>query len=362
MSQSNSKPSTKLFSSESWKAAVETWTPDPSWVRIQTLDAHTGGEPLRIYIDGFPEPAGSTVLQRRQDAKKRLEFYRTGTMWEPRGHADMYGCLVIPPERPDSHFGVLFLHNEGYSSMCGHGIIAISTVAVETGWFPADQTQVPINIDAPAGQIKSKVLLNDGVIQGVSFENVPSFSGPHDQTINVPDIGPVTFDLGFGGAYYAYVDADSIGLDLVPSCGPKIVDWGRKIKHAVMDSLEINHPLHRDLSFLYGTIFTSKPKDPNNHSRHCCVFADGEVDRSPTGTGVSGRAAILWDKKQLEMNQSIRIESILGTCFDVKVIAEKSCGNQKAVVPEVFGQAYITGKQEFYFDPADPLNQGFFIR
>jgi proline racemase len=347
---------------KNWKTAVQAWQPPDDWVKISTIDTHTAGEPLRIYVDGFPEPTGNSVLQRRQDAAKRLEFYRTATMWEPRGHADMYGCLIIPPERPESKFGVLFLHNEGYSSMCGHGIIAVATVAVEVDWITCDQSDVEFNIDAPAGLIKATVHRENEKITGVSFENVPSFVAALDQTVYVDGLGTVPYDLAFGGAYYAFVDTDAISIRLQPDNQAQLVDYGRRIKRAISDTVEINHPEHEDLSFLYGTIFTGDPQDPNHHSRNVCIFADGEVDRSPTGTGVSARAAILAAKNELQPNEIITIESILGTCFDVEVIGETTCGHQPAVIPRVRGSAFITGQHEFIFDPLDKLKNGFFLR
>ena len=345
-----------------WNTAAQSWQPPADWVRVTTIDAHTAGEPLRIYMEGFPEPAGQSVLQRRRDATKRLEFYRTATMWEPRGHADMYGCLIIPPERPDSDFGVLFLHNEGYSSMCGHGIIAVATVAVSVGWITRDEPDIAISIDAPAGLIKAVVHREGNQVVGVSFDNVPSFVEAINQQVEVDGLGTVRYDLAFGGAYYAFVDADILGVPMRPDNQAQLVDYGRRIKHAVSNASEIKHPIHEDLSFLYGTIFTGQPQDPMHHSRHVCVFADGEVDRSPTGTGVSARAAILAAKNGLKQNDSITIESILGTCFDVEVIGESTCGHQPAVIPRVRGNAYITGRHEFFIDPLDTLKGGFFLR
>ncbi|MEO2045093.1 MAG: proline racemase family protein [Pirellulales bacterium] len=349
-----------------WKTAVQSWRPPEDWERVATIDAHTAGEPLRIFVDGFPEPAGHSVLERRLDATKRLEFYRTATMWEPRGHADMYGCLIIPPERPKSDFGVLFLHNEGYSSMCGHGIIAVATVAVEVGWITSAEStigpDVEINIDAPAGLIKATVHRENEDIIGVSFENVPSFVAALDQQVFVEGLGTVRYDLAFGGAYYVFVDADELGISMQPENQAQLVDYGRRIKHAVSNSTEINHPLHEDLSFLYGTIFTGAPQDPNHHSRNVCIFADGEVDRSPTGTGVSARVAILTARNELQPNEKITIESILGTCFEVEVIGESICGDHPSVIPLVRGNAFITGRHDFLIDPLDNLKNGFFLR
>lgn len=345
-----------------WAKAARSWS-DSNQHCIETIDAHTGGEPLRIFIDGFPKPNGRTILQQREDAANRFESYRTGTMWEPRGHADMYGCLIVPPERPTSDFGVLFMHNEGYSSMCGHGIIAVAKVAVQVGWIQSNCNPIPINIDTPAGLVKAAAHLGEnGTVTDVSFFNVPSFVDSMDNVVNVGSIGQVRFDLAYGGAYYAYVDADHLDLDLIPENQQQLIEVGRKIKQAANESVVINHPIHTELSFLYGTIFIGKAHDPANHSRHVCVFADGEVDRSPTGTGVCGRAAILNSRNELFVGDTIRIESIVGSTFDVAIEEETKFGNFDAVIPMVTGKAYITGRNQFFFDPDDELKNGIFLR
>lgn len=345
-----------------WKTAVQSWRPPDDWLQITTIDAHTAGEPLRIYVDGFPEPVGLSILARRQHARRRLEFYRTAMIWEPRGHADMYGCLIIPPERPESDFGVLFMHNEGYSTMCGHGIIAVATVAAQVGWITGDESDVAFKIDTPAGLIQAAAHCVDDHVGHVAFENVPSFVVGLDGQVAVNGVGRVHYDLAFGGAYYAFVDAEALGISLLPDNQAQLVDYGRRIKKAVAGAVKINHPLHEELSQLYGTIFTGKSQDPRHHSRQVCIFADGEVDRSPTGTGVSARVAILTEKKELKRNETIVIESILGTSFEVEVIGESTCGDQAAVIPQVRGNAFITGRHEFLIDPGDPLKKGFLLR
>ncbi|GAF97911.1 unnamed protein product, partial [marine sediment metagenome] len=241
------------------------------------------------------------------------------------------------------------------------------TVAVQIGWITSDQPDVGINIDTPAGLIKATVhRANDNDIGtnviSVSFVNVPSFVVALDGQVIVEGLGTVHYDLAFGGAYYAFVDADELGVRMQPDNQAQLIDYGRRIKHAVSNSAEINHPEHEDLSFLYGTIFTGDPQDPKHHSRNVCVFADGEVDRSPTGTGVSARAAILTAKNELQPNETITIESILGTCFDVEVIDRSTCGHLSAVIPRVRGNAYITGRHDFLFDPLDKLMNGFYLR
>jgi trans-L-3-hydroxyproline dehydratase len=334
------------------------WQPPAHWTRITTLDAHTAGEPLRIILDGFPELPGETILQKRQYARENYDHLRKALMWEPRGHPDMYGCILTPPVTPDGDVGVLFMHNEGYSTMCGHGIIGMVMVGVEAGLLPRQNV---IKIDSPAGRITATAHMNGDRVERVSFLNVPSFLLGDNLRVDVPGLGEVRYDVAFGGAFYAYVDADSLGMDIGPQNYGQLIDVGKRIKHAVMDSYEIVHPDgDPDLNFLYGTILVSMRADV--HSRNVCIFADGEVDRCPTGTGVSGRAAIHHARGELGMDETITIESVIGTRFTVRVTETTTIGGHPAIIPEVSGTAHITGMNTFLIDPDDPLRDGFLLR
>ena len=337
------------------------WSAPDNFTRITTIDAHTEGEPLRIIIDGFPDIPGATILERRRYLKDRLDHLRTMLMWEPRGHAEMYGCLVTTPVTPDADFGVLFMHNEGYSTMCGHGIIAITTVAVETGLVEKKEPVTTVHIDSPAGLITACARVAKGKVQSVFFHNVPSFVVALDDTVNVPELGPIRYDLAFGGAFYAYVQADQVGLKCLPEENAKLVEKGMQIKHAVMASRPIPHPFSDDLSFLYGTIFIAPPVGKGSDSRNVCIFADGEVDRSPTGTGVSARMALHFARGEVGIGQPLVIESIIGSTFTGRVVSETTFGPYKAIIPEVEGTAHITGIHTFLVDPDDPLKSGFLV-
>lgn len=338
------------------------WNPPKDWLKIKTIDLHTGGEPLRVYTDGLPEIKGSTILEKRRYFRDNYDYIRTGTMFEPRGHADMYGAIITEPTTDDADFGTFFLHNEGYSTMCGHAIIALTKLVLDTGMINKKGEEPELIIDAPPGKIYAKAFRENGIVQKVSFKNVPSFLLLKDQEVNVAEIGKVKFDVAFGGAFYAFCDADELGLKMDGSDYNRLIDYGRKIKHAVMDNFEIKHPFEEDLSFLYGTIFTGKAFDPKNHSRNVCIFAEGEVDRSPTGSGVSARAALHHAKDELKLGEKITIESILGTTMKVEVVETTEFGTHNAVIPEVTGTASITGQNEFYFDPRDALRNGFIFR
>lgn len=373
------------------------WQPPASAIGISTLDCHTGGEPLRIITGGFPELQGDSVLAKRRDCQQRFDGLRKALMWEPRGHADMYGCIVVPAERADSAFGVIFLHNEGYSTMCGHAMIALAKVAVEAGVVPVTEPVTSFAVDAPCGQIRLFAAVAQGQVQHCWFHNVPSFVVASDQPLHLPGIGDLRYTLAYGGAFYAYVDAASIGLSLAATNHRQIIELGQRIKLALAEQVELQHPFEPDLNFLYGTIFYGAPlfpgtplvtdatlfpsaplvtdaPQPSNalhasneatspaNMRNVCVFADGELDRSPTGSGVSGLAAILQQQGKLAVGETLVIESILGSQFQLSMIDLVQYGRYPAVIPRVQGQAYVTGRQQFYLDPQDPFAEGFIFR
>jgi trans-L-3-hydroxyproline dehydratase len=341
---------------------MKNWNPPENWLKITTIDVHTAGEPFRVITGGLPELQGETILERRRYMRDNLDHLRTALMWEPRGHADMYGCVVTPPVSPEADFGILFLHNEGYSTMCGHGIIGIAKVVLETGLIPKKSPVSTIRIDSPAGLVTAHARIVEDEIQSIYFENVPSFVLSLDENIDVPEIGRVKYDIAYGGAFYAYVEAASVGLACTPQDFPNLVQKGMAIKRAIMESRQIPHPFETDLSFLYGTIFIGAPESESAHSRNVCIFAEGEVDRSPTGTGVSGRLAIHHARGEIDPGQSITIESIIGTSFTGRIIQQTTFGPYPAIIPQIEGMAHITGHHEFLIDPDDPLRKGFILR
>jgi trans-L-3-hydroxyproline dehydratase len=341
---------------------LKNWQAPEDWFEIQTIDAHTGGEPLRIIISGFPKLDGNTLLEKRASAKNQFDEIRKALIWEPRGHADMYGAIILDPDTTSADFGVIFIHNEGYSTGCGHAVIALTKVFVETGLVPLNEPETKVKMDVPSGFIKSYAKVKNGKVTGVRFKNVPSFVQLIGAKVDVPGIGTINYDLAFGGAFYVFVDVAQLGLDCTSKYQNQLIETGMKIKHAVMNSVEMVHPLEPDMNFLYGTIFTDGSKNPSHHSRNVCIFAEGEMDRSPTGTGVSARAAILHAKGKIKLGESIIIESIIGSTFSVKVVTTTTFGHYDAVIPEVSGNAYITGKNTFWINPEDPLKNGFVLR
>lgn len=342
--------------------AARNWQPGKQlYDRVRVIDAHTGGEPFRVVLDA-PPLEGETILAKRQSAKADFDRLRKLLMWEPRGHADMYGCFLVEPNDAEADFGILFLHNEGFSTMCGHGIIAATKVVLDTGMLPSDGEQTALTIDAPAGRILATAHSANGVVERVSFRNVPSFVVELDAEVDVPGLGPVRYDLAFGGAFYAFVDAASVGLSCMPHDVAQQIAVGRAIKQAVMASRKIEHPESEELSFLYGVIFTGRARDRAHHSRNVCVFADGEVDRSPTGTGVSARLAIHHARGELGVGEVITVESVTGSVFAGQVVSTGTFGEYACVIPEVSGQAWICGRNEILIDPSDCFPSGFFLR
>lgn len=326
------------------------------------IDMHTGGEPLRVVMQGTPEMKANSILDYRRQMKENHDYFRKQLMWEPRGHADMYGVILLPPERNDSDFGVLFMHNEGYSTMCGHATIAIAKLAVQMGWVKKKEPVTEMKIDAPCGQLKAYVEINNGKINQVFFDNVPSFLQKADAEIVLPNGQKIQYDLAYGGAFYAYVNAEQLNLKLSPEDYSEIIRQGKIIKKAVMDSQKMEHPFEPDLNFLYGTIFIEQSDVLGVHSKNVCMFADGEIDRSATGSGVSGRAAIHYFKNELNKKETITIRSLIDSEMKVSVQEEIDFGPYKAIIPRVYGDAWICGFSEFVLDREDIFQEGFFLR
>jgi len=330
--------------------------------KIKTIEMHTGGEPVRVVLSGFPELSGS-ILEIRNTLKRDYDYLRKSIMWEPRGHADMYGLLVIPPERLDSDFGVIFMHNEGYSTMCGHATLAITNCAAQLKWIPLKTAETIIKIDAPCGQLTSYIKSDHGQVKHISFDNVPSFVVELDAVVKHKGYGEIKYDLAYGGAFYGYVDVAQLGLEVNESNYRKFIELGIALKRDIINTNgKIKHPFQKDLSFLYGIIFTEEINDGKIHSKNVCVFADGEVDRCATGSGVSGRAAIHYARNELKVGEEIVIESIIGTTLSVEIKSTSKYGPYESVIPRVSGSSHFIGKSEFWLDESDPLNEGFLLR
>jgi trans-L-3-hydroxyproline dehydratase len=327
-----------------------------------TVDAHAAGEPLRIVTGGVPIIPGATILKKRRWVKEHLDHVRRALILEPRGHADMYGCYITPPVSERADLGVVFMHNQGYSDMCGHGIIALATVVVEQGLVPPEVPETRVGIDTPAGFIEAFVAWDGEEVGEVRFVNVPSFLYARDVEIATPSFGRLVVDIAFGGAFYAYLDATQAGLEVRPERLRELVGLGDEVKRATMQVKAVQHPLEPELNELYGAIIAGPPRREGADQANVCIFAEREVDRSPTGTGTAGRMAQLHARGKLAQGKAFINESIIGTTFHGKVLGETRVGQFDAVIPEICGRGFITGFNQWVVDAADPVGEGFFLR
>jgi proline racemase len=346
-------------------------------VRVKTIDAHAAGEPLRLVVDGFPSPDGKTMLEKREWVRRHADHLRRALMLEPRGHADMYGAILTEPVLPGSHAGVLFMHNEGYSTMCGHGVIAVTTMALERGLLMPGGDGRSVVYDSPAGTIRATAKfepaggvgtaagaggeVGDGIrVDAVSFLNVPSFVLHGGLTVKLAS-RQIRVDVAFGGAFYAIVDSETVGLPIDVEHLPELRRAGMEIKHAIEAARTIEHPLEPGLRGIYGTIFTGPPVDAGADLRNVTIFADAEVDRSPCGTGTCAVMAVVDAMGLLSEDRPFVHESLIGTRFKGRVASRTLVGEHQAIVPEIEGSAWITGEHTFLVDESDPLKEGFRI-
>jgi trans-L-3-hydroxyproline dehydratase len=326
---------------------------------LRTIDMHTGGEPTRIIVEGWPAFAAPTLLGKRREARERHDHLRRALMHEPRGHAEMYGALPVPPDHPGADLAVLFLHNEGYSTMCGHATIALARWAVDTGRVRRVEPETTVRLQCPCGLVTAHVAVNGGRAGRVRFDSVPSFAFALDAVVPTETWGPVAVDIGYGGAFYAFLDAATIGLDVRTSPIGALVDAGAAIAEAAGHAIRLDHPDDPDLAFVYGTILTDGGTGDTTPSRNVCIFAGRQVDRSPTGSGVSARIALQVARRQTPIGARCTHESVTGAQFTAHAVREASVGQRKAVIVEVAGEAHYTGESTFRFEDDDTLRWGF---
>ena len=335
---------------------------------IRTIDAHAAGEPLRLVTGGFPAPAGASMLDKRAWVRKHCDWLRTALMHEPRGHADMYGAVLTEPCSEAAHAGVLFMHNEGYSTMCGHGVVAVCTIALERGLVSVPGEPPTIVLESPAGLVRARTVRADSTrgdstrsrVSAVAFENVPSFVYRAGLPVAAGD-RTVAVDVAFGGAFYAIVDSEAVGIPLHRKSLAALRGTGMDIARAVERALRVTHPLTPGLEGIYGTIFTGMAEHGGADLRNVTVFADRQVDRSPCGTGTAAVMAVLDAMGLLDPQRPFVHESLAGTLFRGRLLRRTAVGDFDAIVPEIEGSAWITGEHTFLIDDADPLRHGFLL-
>ena len=331
-------------------------------VEVRTTDYHTAGEPFRIVLEGGPELPGATVAERRARALESPDAQRVRRFLchEPRGHADMYGCFLVEPDDAGAELGVLFWHKDGFSTACGHGTIALAAWAVESGRVEApDDGEVELAIDVPSGRVGARVRMEGGTVAAVAFRNVPAYVIARGVEVDTA-CGRLAVDVSYGGAIYASLPAAAAGLAVEPARIAELTALGREIKWALNDAEVARHPSDERLSGIYGTILYDDLGP--SHQRNVAVFADGEVDRSPCGSGTSARVALLAADGRLPEGAVLRHESIVGTEFRARVVEQVTAEGRDAVVTEVEGTAHRTGEHRFVLDPRDPLAEGFVLR
>lgn len=326
---------------------------------IQAIDSHTMGEPTRIVVGGVPLIPGKTMPEKKAYLEEHMDNLRTAIMLEPRGHKDMFGSIITQPTREDADLGIIFMDGGGYLNMCGHGSIGAATVAVETGMVEVTEPYTKIILEAPAGLIKAKVKVKDGKAVETSIENVPSFLYKKDIEIELPDIGKILVDISFGGSFFVLVKASDLGVDIDPKNATKLSQIGLKIRDIINSTIKIEHPILKhinkvDLVEIYGPA-----KSTEATLQNVVVFGDGQIDRSPCGTGTSAKMAALYAKGLLKKGEEFVYESILGTMFKGRVLNDTKIGEYSGITPEITASAYITGFNHFVIDDSDPVKFGF---
>ncbi|TPM53564.1 proline racemase [Mesorhizobium sp. B2-2-3] len=330
---------------------------------LTVVDMHTGGEPLRIVTGGYPDIPKGTILEKRAHVRDHLDHLRKILMFEPRGHYDMYGALLVEPDLPGADLAVLFMHNEGYSTMCGHAIVALGRYAVDEGLVAKREPVTMVNIEAPCGMVIASVEVRDGKAGAVSFESVPAFLFARDRRIELPGYGAIGFDIAYGGAFYALADCHQFGLEFGRDRVRDFVDAATALTERLKQEFPLSHPDHVDLAFLYGTILTDgRDTFSGEPTKNVCVFAEAQVDRSPTGSGVTARLAAMHAKGEIATGQTRTFESIAGSRFSGAVARMAKAGPHEAIIARVGGRAYYCGRAEFIVEPDDELGRGFLLR
>ena len=327
-------------------------------MRLSYLDYHTCGEPVRIVTAGYPVLKGGTILEKRRDARENHDHLRRAMMLEPRGHAGMYGVIPVAASHPDAAFGVLFTHNEGYSTMCGHATIALGRYAIEHGLVPAVEPVTRFAIEAPCGLLRLECAVRDGTVESVRFESVPAFVFARDLAVDVPGFGRVITDIAYGGAFYCILPASRFGLDLFDTRVTALTEAAVALTDRLRATLAITHPTEPDLGFLYGTIITDEAQ-ADEESFNLCIFAQAQIDRSPTGSGVTARMALDHAKGLVETGATRRFRSITGGSFTGCVRGEAAFPVPGAVTVAVGGTSHFAGEGTFVIEADDPLGHGF---
>ncbi|WP_461205438.1 proline racemase [Clostridium sp. DL1XJH146] len=326
---------------------------------INVIDSHTMGEPTRIVVGGVPVIPGKTMSEKKEYLENNLDDLRTAIMHEPRGHKDMFGSIITQPINPEANIGIIFMDGGGYLNMCGHGTIGAATAAVETGMVEVTEPVTEVVLEAPAGLVRASVKVEDGKAKEVSFKNVPSFLYKRDVEIDVPTVGKVTLDISFGGSFFAIVNAKQLGVKVETKNVNRLTELGLMIRDIVNKEFEIQHPENKHIKSVDLVEIYDLPTNPEATFKNVVIFGEGQVDRSPCGTGTSAKLATLYAKGLIKENEPFVYESIIGTLFKGRIVSTAKAGEFDAIIPEITGSAYITGFNQMVIDPDDPVGKGF---
>ena len=332
---------------------------------ISVIDTHTAGEAARLVTAGIPKIPGKDMVEKKQYFIEHLDDVRKSVMFEPRGHQDMFGAFLLPPTKEEADFGLVFMDTGGYFNMCGHNTIAAVTAAVETGMVDVEEgaTEKEVVVETPAGLIYATAKLKDNgtKVKEVSFRNVESFLYKRDVELDVEGVGHVKFDISFGGSFFCIISADQLGLEVKPENASKLKEAGLKIRDAINANIEIQHPTLAHIKTVDLVEIYDKPSHPEATFKNVVVFGDGNIDRSPCGTGTSAKLATLYAKGELKPGEPFVYESILGTLFKGRIVEERKLADFDAVIPEITGSGYILGFSNYVYDPDDSLTYGFLL-
>jgi proline racemase len=328
---------------------------------LPALDYHTEGEPMRIVTGGVPALPGATLLDRSAHLAAHHDALRRLVLFEPRGHSAMCAAFLVPPADPSADTGIVFVEPLGVVHMCGHGAIAIATMLVESGAVPMREPETPVVLDTAAGRVTARVHVEGERVVGATIRNVASYSALLDAKVSVPGLGPVAFDLAYGGHFYALVEAAAVGLTLEPAQAARIVETGERIRVAIEAEVPLRHPEGDQSKGLLYIQFYGPPSHPRAHLKNAVVVAPAGLDRSPCGTGTSARLANLWARGGIAVDREFVHESIIGSLFEGRVVETTRVGPFEAVVPEIRGRAYLAGIGQLVLRPDDPFPAGFLL-
>jgi len=328
---------------------------------IFAIDSHTMGEPTRVVIAGIPFIPGNSMMEKKIYLEKELDYVRKLLMLEPRGHSGMFGSTLTQPVNPSADLGVVFMDTGGYLNMCGHGVIGTVTVAIEMGFISMKKPITEVILDTPAGLVKTQAKISHDRVEEVTFQGVPSFVFKSGHKVLLPEVGEISVDIVFGGNFFGIVSAKDLGIKVGRENISRLIYLGMRLREELNKSIKVIHPENKYINSIDLIEIYDLPTDSEADLKNCVIFGEGQVDRSPCGTGTCAKLAVLYNAGKIKLNENFTHESILGTIFIGRVISETKVGDFSAIIPEITGSAYITGVQQFVVDENDPLKYGFIL-